>query len=131
MAPLSPKPRQLAACIDSNVFISGIAFGGTPLRVLERALRREFQTITSVVILKEVRRNLVNKLGLESREVDEFLENILNVSSAFVPSGEVSYIDYQPDNLILEIALNGRRGCVGHWRPAALASVESLYGPCD
>lgn len=108
MAPLSRKSsRQLAACIDSNVFISAIAFGGTPLRVLERALRRDFHLITSVIILKEVQRNLLNKLGVEMSRVDRFLEDILAVSSAFVPSGKIAYIEHAADNLVIEVALMG------------------------
>ena len=106
MAPLSRK-RQLAACIDSNVFISGIAFRGVPLRLIERALRRDFQLVTSVIILEEVRRNLVGKLNIDPAEVNPLLEDILAVSSAFVPSGKYKYIDHEADNLILEVALMG------------------------
>lgn len=102
---MSRKPREIAACIDSNVFVSGIAFGGKPLRVLERALRRDFRMITSVVIMKEVRRNLVGKLGLPAARVDAFLSDILEVSSAYVPTGEVTFISHPGDDLVLEVAL--------------------------
>jgi uncharacterized protein len=103
---LSRKP-YLAACLDSNVFISGIAFRGTPLRLIERALRRDFHLITSVIILEEVRRNLLGKLEVDPVFVDPLLEDLLAVSSAFVPAGKYRYIDHEADNLILEVALMG------------------------
>ena len=99
------KSLLIAACVDSNIFVSGIAFGGKPLRVLERALRRDFRMITSVVIMNEVRRNLVGKLGLSSRRVDDFLTDILAVSSAYVPTGEVTFISHPGDDLVLEVSL--------------------------
>jgi uncharacterized protein len=99
--------QQLAACLDSNVFISGIGFQGIPLRLIERALRREFHLITSVIILEEVRRNLVGKLDVDPSKVDPLLEAILSVSSAFVPSGKYRYIEHEADNLVLEVALMG------------------------
>ena len=50
--------------------------------MLERALRRDFRMFTSVVIMKEVRRNLVGKLGLPGARVEAFLSDILAASSA-------------------------------------------------
>lgn len=75
--------------------------------MIERALRREFHLITSMAILEEVRRNLVRKLEISPAQVDPLLEDILAVSSAFVPTGRIKYIEYDPDNLILETALMG------------------------
>jgi uncharacterized protein len=106
VVPLNRR-QQLGACLDSNVFISGIGFQGIPLRLIERALRREFHLITSVIILEEVRRNLVGKLNVAPSKVDPLLEAILSVSSAFVPSGKYRYIEYEADNLVLEVALMG------------------------
>jgi len=37
---------QLSACVDANVYISAIAFGGKPLKIIERALSREFLLIS-------------------------------------------------------------------------------------
>ena len=97
----------LWACLDSNVYISAIAFGGTPLKVLERGLSKDFNLVTSIFILKEVRKNLVRKLGLKSSKVDRILQDILDVSSAFVPTGNHKYIEHDADNLVIETALMG------------------------
>jgi len=46
--------QQITVCLDANVYISGIAFGGKPLKILEKALRRDFHLVTGPHILDEV-----------------------------------------------------------------------------
>ena len=99
--------QQVTACLDSNVYISGIAFGGKPLKILERALNREFLLVTGPNILQEVRRNLFGKLDLKKSRVDRLLLDIAEVASVFVPSGKLSFIKHAQDNLVLEVALMG------------------------
>lgn len=100
---------KLVVCIDANVFISGVAFGGKPLQVIARALNRDFTLVTGTNIIEEVRRNLLGKLGLKAKKVDVFLNNIVEVSSMYVPSGKIHLINHKQDNLVLEVALIG--GC--------------------
>ncbi len=108
MARLKNRPGgQLSACVDANVYISAIAFGGKPLKVIERALSREFLLISGANILHEVRRNLLGKLDLEKARVDRFLDDISAVSSVFVPGGMIHATANEGDNLVLEVALMG------------------------
>jgi putative PIN family toxin of toxin-antitoxin system len=107
VALLKNKADQLSACVDANVYISAIAFGGKPLKVVERALNREYLLIAGANILTEVRRNLLGKLGLEKDRVDQFLTDVSAVSSVFVPSGGVDATTNAGDNLVLEVALMG------------------------
>ncbi len=104
---LRNRPGQLSAGIDSNVYISAIAFGGKPLKVLERALNREFLLITGDNILAEVRHNLLGKLDLEKDRVDWLLSDISTVSSVFVPGGSINATTNVGDNLVLEVAMMG------------------------
>ena len=99
--------KKLTVCLDANVYISGIAFGGKPLKILQRALDREFHLVTGPNILEEVERNLLTKLGLKRSRIEQFLVDIANVSSVFVPSGDVIYIKHAKDNLVLELAIVG------------------------
>ena len=99
----------ISACLDANVFISGIAFGGKPQKILELGLNREFLIVTGPNIIAEVERNLLGKLGLDKKRVDTFINDILDVSSVFVPSGKLKPIKHQADGLVLELALIG--GC--------------------
>jgi predicted nucleic acid-binding protein len=88
----------ISVCIDANVFISGIAFGGKPLKVLELGLDREFLIVTGPNIIEEVERNLLDKLGLEKNRVKTFINDILEVSSVFIPSGKLRPIKHQGDS---------------------------------
>ena len=101
------SPSQISACIDANVYISAIAFGGKPLKIIERALDREFLLICGANILREARKNLLGKLGLEKPRVDQFLDDISTVASVFVPSGTIQETTNEGDNLVLEVALMG------------------------
>lgn len=101
--------RQITVCLDANIYISAIAFGGKPLKIVERALNREFFLVTSPHIFQEVRRNLLGKLGLDKSRVDQFLADISEISSVFVPTGKIRFIKHVGDNLVLELALTG--GC--------------------
>jgi putative PIN family toxin of toxin-antitoxin system len=102
---LKNRGDKLSACIDANVYISAIAFGGKPLRVVERALSREFLLVTGANILHEVRRNLLGKLELDRNRVEWFLADISEVSSVFVPGGSINVTKNAGDNLALEVAL--------------------------
>lgn len=103
----SSPDTQLSACIDSNIYISAVAFGGKPLKIIERALNREFLLICGANILQEVRKNLLGKLDLEKNRIDRFLDDISAISSVFVPSGTINETTNQGDNLVLEVALMG------------------------
>jgi putative PIN family toxin of toxin-antitoxin system len=101
------KNRQISACIDANVFISGVAFGGKPLKIIERALNREFLLITGTNILQEVQRNLLKKLEIQEDRVERFIADISEIASVFVPNGNLNITVNHGDNLVLEVAMMG------------------------
>jgi putative PIN family toxin of toxin-antitoxin system len=98
---------MISACLDANIYISGIAFGGKPLQVLERALNREFFVVTGPNILDEVERNLIGKLGLDKKRVQTFMTDIFDISSVYVPTGKMKPIQHHADSLVLELAVMG------------------------
>lgn len=100
--------KMLVVCVDANVIISGIAFGGLPMKVLERLLKRDFLHITGENVIAEVKRNLIGKLGLKQQMVGQFIGDMIEVSTVYVPSGNVRFISHSFDNLVLEVALAGR-----------------------
>lgn len=99
------KTNMLRVCIDSNVYISAIAFGGKPLQILGLALERKFYLITSSVILTEVKRNLVEKLKVPALDVQQVINDLLAVATMYEPLGEVLHIPHPKDTLVLETAL--------------------------
>ena len=103
----SKSALPLAACIDANVLISALAFGGNSQLVVDRLLAGDFALVTGENILAEVRRNAKSKLKLPPAKVDTFLEDIRDASSGYVPTGSMSYIKHTKDDLVLEVAFVG------------------------
>lgn len=103
----TPMSSALIVCIDANVYISALAFGGKPSKIVELALAKKFHLVTSEAILSEVKRNLVRKLDFTEAEVNSFFEIICEISSVYAPTGTFKLINHKADNLVLETALMG------------------------
>lgn len=103
MVRLKNNKSRISACLDSNVIISAIAFGGIPYKILDRALCREFHLVMGQPIFDEVKKNLIGKLGLNLKLVNTVLSDIEEISSIFVPQGTIDATPNAGDNLVLEI----------------------------
>ena len=99
--------KRLTVCLDSNIYVSAVGFGGKPLAVVELALKKEFLLVASEHILGEVRKNLARKIGFSATDIGNFLEDIAEVATFFTPTGSVSVAPDPEDNLVLETALMG------------------------
>ena len=97
--------KYLSVCIDSNVIVSAIAFGGKPLEILDRALSRQFHLVLGPNIIAETKTNLVEKIGLSEEEVARFINDLLEIASIYVPEGKKKYVPHPKDSLVLEVAL--------------------------
>jgi uncharacterized protein len=118
----------LTACLDANILISAIAFGGKPLKVVERALSREYRQVTGPNIHQEARRNLIGKLGLNAHKVDQFFLDLSEVASVYVPTGRIRFIQHDGDNLVLELALMGGCDALVTGDKKHLLPLQSLQG---
>jgi putative PIN family toxin of toxin-antitoxin system len=119
---------MLTVCIDANVYISAIAFGGKPAKIVELALARRFYLVVSTTILHEVKHNLIKKLDFTTEDVDSFLKIILEVSSIYQPTGLLKFIDYQKDNLVLETALMANADILVTGDKKDLLPLKVLHG---
>lgn len=100
---------MLKACIDSNIWISGIIFSGKPAEVVAAAFNKKFQVILSRVILDELERNLLSKFHFGHSNTKRMIRRILQVADLYEPSGSVQVIGgNHTDNLVLETAMLGR-----------------------
>jgi putative PIN family toxin of toxin-antitoxin system len=98
---------MLRVCIDTNVWISGLLFHGSPAKVVDLAMKRKFHTILSQQILDELDRNLI-KLGVTSKATQRLIDRITEISDIYKPSGQVKIIENNKgDNLVLETAWMG------------------------
>lgn len=100
---------MLKACLDTNVLISGITHSGIPAEILNLGFNKKFQIVTSVFILKELERNLINKFDVSPRKTRKLINVIAGISDVYDPKGTVKIIKEHPDdNFILETAWIGR-----------------------
>lgn len=99
---------MLRVVLDTNIIISALNFGGTPAMVMNLAVSGEIQNITSQTILDEVEGVLVRKFLWENAPARNVCSWLIFFSELVSPKERISVIDYQPDNRILECAVEGR-----------------------
>ena len=100
---------MLKVVLDTNVIVSGLNFPtSNPAKILLLVASGEVANFTSRHIVNETRRILVDKF-FWTREKVEAAEGWLKTFSKLVnPKNRISVIDDDPDNRILECAVEGR-----------------------
>jgi putative PIN family toxin of toxin-antitoxin system len=106
---IEPNKPMLRVVLDTNVIVSGLNFPtSNPAKILLLAASGEVANFTSRHIVNETRRILMDKFFWTSEEV-EAAEGWLKTFSKLVdPKNRLSIIVDDPDNRILECALEGR-----------------------
>jgi putative PIN family toxin of toxin-antitoxin system len=99
----------LKVCFDTNIWLSGIAFSGSPSEIVNMAMGRKFQIVTSSFILDEVERNLVSKFHIHSKKASALRFRIAQIADVYDPKGTVHVVqNHAADNMVLETAWIGR-----------------------
>jgi len=123
------------ACIDTNVWLSGIIFSGIPAEIVQLAMKQKFHVVTSDFILEEVERNLVHKFDVPTKKARHLIYRISQIADMYQPKGTVNIIpDNNPDNLVLETAWIGRAkylvtGDRGHLLPIKVFRNIKIVSP--
>lgn len=100
---------MLRACLDSNIWVSGLVYSGPPRAIVSLALGRKFHVVTSPFILNEVERVLSGKLQVPSRQAKRIARRIHQIADVYDLRGSVDLIKEDPtDNYVLETAWIGR-----------------------
>ena len=100
---------MLKVCLDTNVSISGLAFSGVPAKIVNLALNRKFQIVTSSMILEELSRNLIKKFDVSPKRARHLCFRITQIADVYEPKGTIHAIaGNHSDNLVLETAVLGR-----------------------
>ena len=90
--------------LDTNVFISGILFGGNPKKLIQAWLDNKFTLCLSPQLKAEILNKLKNKFLL-SKESLAIIENALDAKSQkFVPKTKLNICSDPEDNFLLELA---------------------------
>ena len=101
---------MIRAVIDTNVTVSGLLFGGLPLKIIHAALARRFEWVTSPILIYELERVLQSeKFALSVHEIHVLTTPIMGIAEIIVPAKTINVITRCPaDNRVLECAIEGR-----------------------
>ncbi|MGK5082537.1 putative toxin-antitoxin system toxin component, PIN family [Bdellovibrionota bacterium FG-1] len=101
---------MLRAVVDTNITVSGLLFGGLPLKVIHAAIARRFVWVTSPVLMDETERVLrSDKFGLSTDEIKALISPIFGVAEIVIPIHTLDVIERCPaDNRVLECAVEGK-----------------------
>jgi len=103
------------AVFDTNVYVSAAVYGGKPeiLFKLSWKPHNQFELYTSHEILKETVRILTSeKFGLGREEIADTVASIVDAAKVVEPGKRLSVIDDDPDNRVLECAVQARTGFI-------------------
>ncbi|MFQ5852660.1 MAG: putative toxin-antitoxin system toxin component, PIN family [Candidatus Binatia bacterium] len=99
----------MKAVFDTNILISVFLVpGGQAERAFILAQRKKVALFTSIPILTEFARKLREKFGVGEREVTAALRLISRVGTVVKPRQTIHLLRDDPDNRILECALQSR-----------------------
>ncbi|MBI5853719.1 MAG: putative toxin-antitoxin system toxin component, PIN family [Nitrospirae bacterium] len=94
---------------DTNIYISAFAIpGGDAEEAYRHALRGTFDLIASIFILTETARVLQTKFDWTSDRVQQLIRQISQTVTLVKPQAHLHILSDEPDNRILECALESR-----------------------
>jgi putative PIN family toxin of toxin-antitoxin system len=107
---ISSRPQVV---IDTNVWISGVVFGGAPKRVLELFIDGSIVVVISEEILSELRRKINQKFPLFVPQLP-LLEASIREKALFVKLGSQPVVASRDkdDDKFIETAIAGRAGYI-------------------
>lgn len=101
---------MIRVVVDTNIVVSGLLFGGLPLKVINTAIDRRFTWVISPYLIEELERALGHKkFGLSEHEIKILLNPIMEIFEIIIPTTIVDIIERcLGDNRVLECALDGK-----------------------
>lgn len=98
---------------DTNIYISAfITPGGRAETAWLRAVHGEVELFTSVPILTETARKLREKFRWDDEHITAAVKHVAAVGTVVKPSGKLAVLTDEPDNRILECALEAKAGVI-------------------
>lgn len=99
---------MIRVCLDTNVLISALVFGGKPVEILTLAAEEEVVLVSSPQILAEFAKTLKEKFSWVDGDIRQALKTLTAISVVVTPKKKIHKINYESDNRILECAVEGR-----------------------
>jgi putative PIN family toxin of toxin-antitoxin system len=99
------------AVLDTNIYISAL-FGGNPEEVYRAALQGGFQLVSSPAILAELGRTLREKFSMPEPDITSYIRQIGRHADVVRPRKRLRVLEDDPDNRVLECALEGKASVI-------------------
>ncbi len=93
--------------LDTSVFVSAHVFGGKPGRLWRALVDQDARLVSSPAILAEVARVLSDKFGISTSRVEAVLLQAARVGELVRPVRTLLIVADEPDNRVLECAVEG------------------------
>ncbi|OGM15327.1 putative toxin-antitoxin system toxin component, PIN family [Candidatus Woesebacteria bacterium RBG_19FT_COMBO_42_9] len=91
--------------LDTNVYISGLLYGGNPLSCLELAREKKIRIFTSRAQILELSQKLYTKFDWKEDDIKKLIKSIGLFTELIEPKHSITLIEKdESDNRVLEIA---------------------------
>lgn len=92
--------------LDTNVYLSGIIFGGNPKHILDLILDRKITAFTSPAILLEISQKLQEKFGWSKNQILTTVKTLAKTVTVVSPQRKLNVVKSdKTDNKIIEAAV--------------------------
>ena len=101
--------------IDTNILISAIFWAGRPKRLLNSVRRGELTFLTSETLLAELKEVLTSEdrpFRLGESDANRIIDHLKDITELVSTTSKVAVCKDDPDNRVLECALDGRAGYI-------------------
>jgi len=94
--------------VDTNVFISGILFGGNPKQIIEAWLNKKYIFCLSPELKAEIINKLQGKFFLPIPVIQTIEEVLDDKTEKYIPKKKIFICKDATDNFLLELALEAQ-----------------------
>lgn len=99
---------KLKAVLDTNVYLSGIIFGGNPRHILDLIIQKKITAITSPAILLEISQKLEQKFSWSEEQILVTIKTLAKTTTVVSPKKRLNIVKADKnDNKIIEVGIEG------------------------
>jgi len=100
------KPRVV---LDTNIYLSGIIFGGNCRHILDLMIKKKIRVITSPAILLEISQKLKQKFKWSQNQIFTVIRTLIKSTKVVQPQIKIRAVKMdKSDDKIIEAATAGR-----------------------
>ena len=95
--------------LDTNVYLSGIIFGGNCRHILDLMIKKKIRAITSPAILLEISQKLKQKFKWSQNQIFTVIKTLIKLTKVVQPQIKIRAVKIdKSDDKIIEAAVAGR-----------------------